>query len=149
LEDDVHMTKRRDLFIMAALPGKEQEAQETLSKWLRQIDGQPGYLGGAVLRETAGELLPNTLVLSLDFESTEAARAFWPTIEGPDNINPIYPDDRKPSPDQGAVLFVREGEGDDAKVAPAELRFDRGGGTFARLLHVHAEAVDEFTSVAS
>lgn len=132
------MSARRDLFVLVAAPGRELEAEKTLSSWLREIEGHAGYLGGAVLKERAGELLPNTMVLALDFESTDAARAFWPTIEGSDQLNPIYPDDRDSKlPDQGRAFF--EGESADA----ASLRFDRAGGLSARMLHVHAQVLDE------
>ena len=145
------MTKRRDLFIMAPAPGKAAEAEKALSSWLREIDGHPGYLGGAVLKECAGELLPDTMVLALEFESTAAARAFWPTIEGPGQPNPIYPDDRsRTSPDQGGVLFdPGTDRTDEASPSGTPLRHDRGGGLFARLLHVHAEVADEFASTST
>ena len=70
------MTKRRDTFILVPSPGKGEEAQGVLTSWLRDIEGHEGYLGGAVLQESANELLPDTLVLTLDFESTDAIRAF-------------------------------------------------------------------------
>lgn len=81
------MTKRRDVFIFVAEPGKTGDAQAYLGEWLRSLDGHPGYLGGSVLAECAGELLPGTLVMLMEFESTEAARALWPKIEN--TVNPL------------------------------------------------------------
>ena len=138
------MAKRRDLFVFVANPDKAEEARDYLSAWLRELDGHPGYLGGFVLKESAGELLENTLVLGLDFESTEAARALWPKIEN--TVNPLYPDDKSDtSPDQGTAFF--DGTRDAVQGgAPLPLRFTRGNGLVARMLHIHAEAVDEFAT---
>ncbi|MEU7863204.1 hypothetical protein [Nonomuraea sp. NPDC049141] len=133
------MTKRRDVFIFVSEPGKTEQAQDYLGEFLRSLDGHPGYLGGSVLKECAGELLPGTLVLLLDFESTEAARALWPKIEN--TVNPLYPDDKTDkSPDQGAAFFNGTG-------GASPLTFSRGNGMLARMLHVHAAAVDEFATV--
>ena len=54
------MTKRRDVFIYVAEPGKAEQAQDYLGEFLRSLDGHPGYLGGSVLKECAGELLHAT-----------------------------------------------------------------------------------------
>ena len=133
------MTKRRDVFIYVAEPGKTEQAQDYLGEFLRSLDGHPGYLGGSVLKECAGELLPGTLVMLMEFESTEAARALWPKIEN--TVNPLYPDDKSDkSPDQGAAFF--DGTGDE----PLPLTFSRGNGLLARMLHIHAAAVDEFAA---
>ena len=130
------MTKRRDVFIFVAEPAKADEARASLVEWLRGLDGHPGYLGGGLLQETAGELIPNTLVLTLEFESTEAARALWPKIEN--TINPLYPDDKSDkSPDQGTAFFA------ETPVAPESLRYTRGDGLVARMLHIHAEVVED------
>ena len=132
--------KRRDIFINVAKPGHGDEARKYLGEWLRSLDGHPGYLGGSVLEEVAGELLPDTVVLILEFESTEAARALWPKIEN--TINPLYPDDKSDkSPDQGAAFF-RSGDGSADGDQP-ELRFTRGNGLLARMLHIHAQVVEE------
>ena len=138
------MTKRRDLFIFVANPEKAEEARTYLSEWLRELDGHPGYLGGFVLKEAAGELLDNTLVLALDFESTEAARALWPKIEN--TVNPLYPDDKSDkSPDQGTAFY--DGTKDKVKNGePLPLKFTRGNGLLARMLHIHAEAIDEYAA---
>jgi hypothetical protein len=130
--------KRRDIFIFVPQPGKAAEAKEYLGDWLRSLGEHPGYLGGSVLEEVAGELLPDTLVMLLEFESTEAARALWPKIEN--TINPLYPDDKTDkSPDQGTAFF-------DGKDAVSDLRFTRGDGLLARMLHIHAAVADEFST---
>ncbi|WP_020579370.1 hypothetical protein [Actinopolymorpha alba] len=136
------MSKRRDLFIYVPEPGQAEAAKAYLGDWMRSLEGHPGYLGGSVLAEVANELLPDTLVLMLEFESTEAARALWPKIEN--TVNPLYPDDKSDhSPDQGTRFFdgTKEavGNGD-----PLPLKFTRGNGLLARMLHIHAAAVDEF-----
>lgn len=140
------MTKRRDLFIFVANPDQAEEARSYLSEWLRELDGHPGYLGGSVLKESAGELFDNTLVLALDFESTEAARALWPKIEN--TVNPLYPDDKSDKrPDQGTAFY--DGSQDKVKAGgPLPLEFTRGNGLLARMLHIHAEAVDDFVAAS-
>ena len=136
--------KRRDTFIFVAKPGTGDDAKKYLVEWLRSLDGHPGYLGGSVLEEVAGELLPQTLVMLMEFESTEAARALWPKIEN--TVNPLYPDDKSDkSPDQG--IAFHDGTRDKFKDGePLPLRFTRGNGLLARMLHIHAEAIDEFTA---
>lgn len=136
--------KRRDIFIFVPQPGKAVEAKAYLSDWLRTLDGHPGFLGGSVLEEVAGELIPDTLVMLMEFESTDAARALWPKIEN--TVNPLYPDDKSDkSPDQGAAFFddtletLKEG-GDNP------LKFTRGNGLLARMLHIHAAVADEFST---
>ena len=138
--------KRRDIFIFVAKPGSADQAKKYLGEWLRSLDGHPGYLGGSVLEEVAGELLPDTIVALMEFESTEAARALWPKIEN--TVNPLYPDDKSDkSPDQGIAFF--DGT-KDALAAGGELalRFTRGDGLFARMLHVHAAVVEELPASA-
>ena len=136
--------KRRDIFIFVPKPGTADEAKKYLGEWLRSLDGHPGYLGGSVLEEVADELLPDTLVMLMEFESTEAARALWPKIEN--TVNPLYPDDKSDkSPDQGTAFF------DDTKKAIADgadapLRFTRGDGLLARMLHIHAGVVEEVSA---
>ena len=138
--------KRRDIFIFVAKPDTGDQARKYLGEWLRSLDGHPGYLGGSVLEEVAGELLPETLALLMEFESTEAARALWPKIEN--TVNPLYPDDKSDkSPDQGTAFF------DGTKDALAQggdlpLEFTRGDGLFARMLHIHAAVVEEVTTSA-
>ncbi|WP_432876805.1 hypothetical protein ACQPYH_27410 [Kribbella sp. CA-245084] len=138
--------KRRDIFIFVPQPGKAAEAKEYLGDWLRSLGEHPGYLGGSVLEEVAGELIPDTLVMLLEFESTEAARALWPKIET--TINPLYPDDKSDSsPDQGTAFF--DGTKDTIKGGgDSPLRFTRGNGLLARMLHIHAAVADEFSTRA-
>lgn len=138
--------KRRDTFIFVAKPGAGDEAKDYLADWLRSLDGHPGYLGGAVLQEVAGELLPDTLVMQMEFESTEAARALWPKIE--DSVNPLYPDDKSDtSPDQGTAFFAgTKDAGTDGGEVP--LKFTRGNGLLARMLHIHAAIAEEVSATA-
>lgn len=138
--------KRRDIFIFVARPGTADEAKKYLGEWLRSLDGHPGYLGGSVLEEVANELLPDTLVMTMEFESTEAARALWPKIET--TVNPLYPDDKSDkSPDQGTAFF--DGTKDAiADGAESPLRFTRGDGLLARMLHIHASVVEEVSASA-
>lgn len=127
--------KRRDIFIFVPQPGKAVEAKAYLGDWLRSLGEHPGYLGGSVLEETAGELLPDTLVMLLEFESTDAARALWPKIEN--TVNPLYPDDKSDkSPDQGTAFFN----------GTTDLNYTRGNGLLARMLHIHAAVSDEFST---
>lgn len=133
--------KRRDIFIFVARPGSADEAKKYLSEWLRSLDGHSGFLGGSVLEEVAGELVPGTIAMLMEFESTEAARALWPKIE--DTVNPLYPDDKADkSPDQGTAFF--DGTKDIARAGgELPLTFGRGGGLLARMLHIHAGVVEE------
>ncbi len=133
--------KRRDIFIFVARPGTADQAKKYLSEWLRSLDGHPGYLGGSVLEEVAGELLPDTLAMLMEFESTEAARALWPKIEH--TVNPLYPDDKTDrSPDQGIAFF--DGTKDAiADATESTIRFTRGDGLLARMLHIHAAVVED------
>jgi hypothetical protein len=119
--------KRRDIFIFVPKPGTADEAKKYLGEWLRSLDGHPGYLGGSVLQEVADELLPDTLVMLLEFESTEAARALWPKIEN--TVNPLYPDDKSDkSPDQGTAFFDLHAWGRSPGAnAPHPRRRRRGG----------------------
>jgi len=138
------MNARRDIFIYVPEPGRADEAVEYVADWVASLGDHPGFLGGSVLRESAGELLPGTLVLLLEFESTEAARALWPKIEN--TINPLYADDKSDKrSDQGAAFF----DGTKERVesgAPLELVFNRGDGRLARMLHIHAEVVREIST---
>jgi hypothetical protein len=97
-----------------------------------------------VLEEVAGELLPETLVLLMEFESTEAARALWPKFEN--TVNPLYPDDKRDkTPDQGAAFFdgTKEAAADGAGLP---LKFTRGNGLLARMLHIHAAVAEEVST---
>jgi hypothetical protein len=144
------MAPRRDQFVLVAAPGRAAEAQEFLGRWLRELDGHPGYLGGAILRESAGEVFDDTYVLTLEFESTAAAKALWPKIEGV--LTPIEPVTPGVQPlDQGGLLFDWiAARGDDHQdpagkaAAAAKLEYNRGGGLFARIIHLHCEVVDRY-----
>lgn len=145
------MTQRRDQFVLVAAPGKADEALSFLKDWIRAIDGHPGYLGGAVLKESAGEVFDDTFVLTIEFDSTAAAKALWPKIEG--RLTPIEPVGGTQTNDQGGLLFdwiAARGEDHQDPVgkaaAASKLVFDRGGGLFARLIHLHGEILDSYTS---
>lgn len=139
------MSKRRETFLLVPVPGRSADGQQALSDWLRKIDDYPGFLGGSVLKESSNELLPDTFVLQLEFESTEAARPFWRRVEK--EVNPIYPDDKSTNPpDQGAVIFEPRTGGEEADERLDRLAFDQGGALFAQLLHIHAHVVDEYTA---
>lgn len=139
------MPNRRDLFMVVPGPGRETEAEEALTKWLGELDGHPGYLGGALLRECADELLPGTLVLTLEFESTQAARAMWPKLRPLRTPVTADGDDRNP-PDQGALMFAELDQSADAR---SHLDFNRGNGLLARVLHAHCEVVTDFAATGS
>jgi hypothetical protein len=140
------MTKRRDIFIFVPQPGTALETKKYLGEWLRSLTGHPGFLGGSVLEEVADELLPDTLVMLMEFESTEAARALWPKIEN--TINPLYPDNKSDkSPDQGTAFFDGTKEA-IAGGAESPLTFTRGDGSLARMLHIHAAVAEEILAPA-
>ena len=114
------MARRRDLFLLVAKPDRVTEADQLLERWLSEIDGHPGYLGGSVLRESANELPGGTRVLVLEFESTAAAKALWPKIEG--KLTPIEPEEPGvQSPDQGGVLFGHDGRSRVARTSARPL----------------------------
>ncbi|HEX9551262.1 MAG TPA: hypothetical protein VF971_09225 [Candidatus Limnocylindrales bacterium] len=143
--------RRRDLFILVPAPGRADEAAAFASAWLRQLDGHPGYLGGVVVRESAGEMLENTMAVMIEFEDTAAAKALWPKIEN--LVTPISSDVAGAQPrDQAPVLtqFLID-RGDDHSEATElradatrKLEFNRGNGLFARLLHMHGEILDDY-----
>jgi hypothetical protein len=136
--------KRRDSFIYIAKPGMADQAKTGLGEWLRSLDGHPGCLGGSVLEAVGDELLSDTLVMLMEFESTEAAQALWPKIEN--TVNPLYPDDKSDkSPDQGTAFFDGTQQA-IADGADSPLRFTRDDGLLARMLHIHAAVVDDVTS---
>ena len=138
------MTPRRDLFVYVAKPGTRDATIRYLTGWLESLVGHPGFLGGSGLVEEGGELLPDTMVVIMDFESGDAARALWPKIEN--TINPLYPDDKSDgSPDQGPAFFDGTKERVEAG-GPLGLRFSRGDGRVARMLHVHAEVASEVSA---
>lgn len=137
---------RRDVFIFAAKPGEREESIQYVTDWLESLKGHPGYLGGAILRETADELFEDVLfVVTMDFADTESARALWPKIDT--TINPLYSDIKSENkePDQAPRFF----DGTKERVAagaPLDLKFNRGDGRLARMLHLHAEVANEVTA---
>jgi hypothetical protein len=151
---------RRDVYILVPAPGRKEEAERALQQWLVELDEHPGYLGGAVLREYAGELAPDTLGLVMDFETVEDGRALWKALKG--KAYPTASDVPDGAhADQGWILFTDRlhahdgGHGhtgsdedhthEDA-VAANQLEYNRGGGLFARLLHGHFEVAHLYTA---
>lgn len=73
-----------------------------------------------------------------------------PTTQSPihTETRPHHPDDKSDkSPDQGTAFF------DDTKKASADgadsrLRFTRGDGLLARMLHIHAGVVEEVSAAS-
>ncbi|MEW5991073.1 MAG: hypothetical protein AB1736_06965 [Chloroflexota bacterium] len=148
--------KRRDTFILVPAPGRAEEAHAFASQWLRDLDGHPGYLGGAILRESAGEMLEETMAVMIEFEDTAAAKALWPKIEN--LVTPISSDEPGTQPrDQGPVLYqFQVDRGDDHSEATElrasatrKLEFNRGNGIFARLLHMHGEILDDYRATGA
>lgn len=130
---------RNDIWVYVPKPGREAEAHEKLKAWLQELDGHPGYLGGSLMSDAAGELVNGAIIVNLRFDSTESARALWPKLKDhpvESDILPQYP------PDQGWILF------EDKKEIPLDqrLEFNRGRGLFARLLHIHAQVDFEFAA---
>jgi hypothetical protein len=146
---------RRQINLLVAAPGREDEAVQALTAWLSRAQEFPGFRGGAVLREYAGEFkdMPNVLALTYDLDSREVATAFADWVKTiPD---PTRPDLPGPVPaDQIGVLVstvTQHSHGHDhdhdhthdhRPVGPG-LEFNRGGGLFARLLHMHSEIVTD------
>lgn len=149
----------RHFQLFAPAPGRESEAERALSRWLEGIASAGEFRGGAVLREYAGEFgdLVGALAVMYDVESREAGAELRRVTR--DVPNPMAQDVPGDEPaDQGQVLFesahghIHGGDGDHDSgahepttegAALASLRYDRGGGLLARLMHGH------FTIVAS
>lgn len=150
----------RHFQLFAAAPGREAEAEAALARWIEAVSDADEFRGGAVLREYAGEFgdIHGALALTYDVASREAGAAFRQAVAAiPNPMTPDVPGD-EPA-DQGEILFAASAhahaahDGDGHEHAPHEtpgpgnaaapLRFDRGGGLLARLMHGH------FTVVAS
>lgn len=148
----------RHFQLFAPAPGREAEVERALLRWLEEVAAAVEFRGGAVLREYAGEFgdVEGASAVLYDVESLEAGMA---SRQATVHVSsPMTQDIRGDEPaDQGAVLFEpgrqhsREGHGgeqhpqdDHAHKAPLSgRRYDRCGGTLARLFHGH------FTIVAS
>ena len=147
----------RHFQLFAPAPGRETEAEHALTRWLEEVATAGQFRGGSVLREYAGEFggITGALAVIYDLDSREAGAEFREATR--DVRSPMAQDvpGEEPS-DQGAVLFepahahvhTPDGEhphGDDApgSATVSSLRYDRGGGLLARLMHGH------FTVVAS
>lgn len=153
----------RHTFLLVPAPGREEEAVAALTTWLSAVEGLPGFHGGAVLREYAHEFkgFPDVLALTYDLDR-DTRHTFWESAKAlPDPMRPDIGDDIPP--DQSAIIFAGEahshsaaGEHDHAHDdadghdhASDQLDFNRGGGLFARVLHVHAEVLVDTTRYAS
>lgn len=149
----------RHFQLFAAAPGREAEAEAALARWIEAVSDADEFRGGAVLREYAGEFgdIQGALALIYDVESREAGAAFRQAVAA--IANPMTPDVAGDEPaDQGEVLFAaasahahdnHDGDGHEhapheahgSAAAAAPLRFDRGGGLLARLMHGHFTVV--------
>jgi hypothetical protein len=148
----------RHFQLFAAAPGREADAEAALARWIEAVSVADEFRGGAVLREYAGEFgdIQGALALTYDVESRETGAAFRQAIAAIANpMNPDVPGD-EPA-DQGDVLFTaasahahdaHDGDGHEhvpheahRSAAAAPLRFDRGGGLLARLMHGHFTVV--------
>lgn len=150
----------RHFQLFAAAPGRDAEAERALAGWLEAVSDADEFRGGAVLREYAGEFgdIHGALALTYDVDSREAGAAFRRATAG--IANPMTPDLPGDEPaDQGEVLFAAGAhthgphDGDDhdgqehahhetdGQTSVGELRFDRGGGLLARLMHGHFTVV--------
>jgi hypothetical protein len=148
---------QRHTYLLVPAPGRGDEAVSALAAWLKQSEGLPGFHGGAVLREYAGEFngFPDVLTLTYDLDR-DTRHAFWDAAKAlPDPMRPDVGDEVPP--DQSATIFgnaghSHDGAGDhdhdhphghshDEHDHPSadQLDFNRGGGLFARVLHVHSE----------
>ena len=160
----------RHFFLFAAAPGRQGEAEESLSAWLSAAADRPEMRGGAVLRARAGEFgdFDPPLAVTYDVESKEGGLALREAMS--EIPNPMAADiPGAEPPDQGAILFAggqghdhgqqHEGrhqhEGDHHHAEPghahlgvsadaaAKIEFDRGGGMLGRLMHAHFEVIAE------
>lgn len=153
----------RHFQLFAPAPGRESEAEQALRRWLEEVEAAAEFRGGAVLKEYAGEFgeVVGALAVMYDVESREAGAEFRRTTS---HIrNPMAQDVPGDEPaDQGEVIFrsahthahesADEDHGHDAHAgdgsAPLALRYDRGGGLLARLMHGHFTIVGSTQTAA-
>jgi hypothetical protein len=152
----------RHFHLFVAAPGREEEAERALRRWLDAVRDAPQFRGGAVVREYAGEFgdIRGALAVMYDVESREEGRAFREHTKSVPN--PMAQDLSGAEPvDQGAILFGEaghvhnhahdDGHGDHVHAAGdavASLDFNRGGGLLARLMHGHFEILAYATGPA-
>ena len=148
----------RHFQLFATAPGRDAEAEAALCRWLEAVATAREFRGGAVLREYAGEFgeVEGALAVMYDVESREASAEFRrATADVPNPMGQDVPGEEPP--DQGAVLFMSggahshdhngdhdshgHGDGHGSGSDLAELRYDRGGGLLARLMHGHFTVV--------
>jgi hypothetical protein len=153
----------RNFQLFVAAPGRQEEAETELRRWLEAVASAPQFRGGAVVREYAGEFgeVRDALAVMYDVESRDGNRAFREATK--ETPNPMAQDvSGGEPPDQGAILFAggHHGHGPDADhthgshsdtggVHEAEdgagpsgltsIEYNRGGGLLARLFHGHFE----------
>ena len=85
----------RHTFLLVPAPGRVEEAVSALSAWLEQVEHLPGFHGGAVLREYAGEFkgFPDVLTLTYDLDA-ETRHEFWEAAKAlPDPMRPDIGDE--------------------------------------------------------
>lgn len=146
----------RHFQLFAPAPGREAEAEQALRRWLDEVQSAAEFQGGAVLREYAGEFgeIVGALAVIYDVDSRESGAEFRRVTSHV--RNPMAQDvPGGEPPDQGEVIFRsahghaagtddpdhdhHEPHGDGS--ALAGLRYDRGGGLLARLMHGHFSIV--------
>lgn len=140
----------RHFQLFAPAPGREAEAEQALGRWLEEVQASAEFRGGAVLREYAGEFgeIVGALAVMYDVESREAGAEFRRATA---HIrNPMAQDVPGEEPaDQGEIIFRsahshaqdsddhdHDGAHDGERLVET-LRYDRGGGLLARLMHGH------------
>lgn len=141
----------RHFQLIAPAPGREAEVEQALCRWLEEVQTAAGIWGGAVLREYAGEFgeIVGALAVMYDVESREAGaeyRRATAHIRKP--MSQDVPGD-EPA-DQGEIIFRsahghahgsndhgHHHEAHDGERLVETLRYDRGGGLLARLMHGH------------
>jgi hypothetical protein len=151
----------RHIHWYVAAPGREDEGERALKKWVGLMASAEGFRGAEVLRED--DHMRGVLGVIQMWDTADAAKAFNAANK---RANPTLPDLPGPTPaDQGAILFGSDhahgdhghdhgqahghAHGDEhghdhgATGALSGLDFNRGGGLLARLLHGHFEVVGQ------
>lgn len=160
----------RHLFLFAAAPGRQEEAEQSLGTWMAAAADFAQFRGGAVARARAGEFgdLQPPIVVSYDVDSREEGRALKAAMAAIPNPMAIDIPGVEP-PDQGAILFAdndhdhghdhADGRDHDhatgghqhdepahehlhvSEDALSEIEFNRGGGLLCRLMHAHLQVI--------
>lgn len=127
--------RRRDTYVLAPEPTKAEASEGQLIDWLSTVRQAPGYLGATVQRTRGRELPEGTLLLSLEFESSESFANFMAATK--EVGSPISLDDRSAGEVADQRHSLTDGSGSSALI------FDRGGRCYARLFHAHCDAIYE------